>query len=188
MKRIMVVGISAGVGKSTFAKELGELLNIDVYHLDRFFWKPGWNQASLEEFSQRQKEVAVEENWIIEGNYRTTIDIRIRRADTLIYLELPLLTCLYRVFKRWWKNRGGTRWDLGEGCEEKLDFDFLKFIITTYYPRKKKMRKLMDEFQEGASERKVIVLKGKKEIHSFLERIRLQSDDEEYAGNEVRSK
>jgi adenylate kinase family enzyme len=50
MKRIMIIGISPGVGKSTFARRLGELLQVEVYHLDAYFWKPNWVEASLEEF------------------------------------------------------------------------------------------------------------------------------------------
>ncbi|MFZ0474158.1 MAG: topology modulation protein, partial [Halobacillus sp.] len=47
MKRIMVMGISAGAGKSTFARQLGDQLNISVFHLDVFYWKPGWIEAGL---------------------------------------------------------------------------------------------------------------------------------------------
>ena len=115
MKRIMVLGVSAGAGKSTLARQMGEALDIDVFHLDRFFWKPGWFEASEEEFAAKQQEVVQRAAWIIEGNYSGTYDLRAERADTIVYVELPLHICLYRVVSRWWHNRGQTRDDIGRG-------------------------------------------------------------------------
>lgn len=100
MNRIMVIGISPpGVGKSTFARRLGNILNLKVYHLDAYYWKPNWIEAPYEEFANAQKEIVKKSQWIIEGNYNKTFDIRAEHADTIIYLELPLRVCLYRVVK-----------------------------------------------------------------------------------------
>ncbi|MBU9710549.1 DNA topology modulation protein [Evansella tamaricis] len=166
MNRIMVMGVSAGVGKSTFARKLGEALQLDVYHLDTIFWKPNWVETPLEEFRAKQKEIVKKDQWIIDGNYSNSYDIREQHADTIIYLELPLLVCLYRVLKRRIVHSGKTRPDMREGCEEKIDFKFLKFIITTYHRRKKMMRTRFKEFQN--SKRVVIVLQGREEIKQFL--------------------
>lgn len=164
----MVLGVSAGVGKSTFARKLGAQLNIPVYHLDAFYWKPGWVEASLEEFSQSQREIVDQNQWIIEGNYSSTYQLRAEQADTIIYLELPLRICLYRVFKRWISNIGKTRPDMGAGCKEKLDAAFIKFICTTYYSRKKKMRQRLHQFKNSGSNKRVIMLKNRKEIGAYF--------------------
>jgi adenylate kinase family enzyme len=165
MNRIMVIGVSAGAGKSTFARRLGERTGIEVTHLDRLFWKPGWVEASIEEFSEAQRQVVQNDEWIIEGNYTGTFDIREPHADTVIYLELPLRTCLYRVLKRRIQYHGKTRNDIGEGCPEKMDRAFLKFILTTYGPRKKKMVERMRNYvEEGKT---VHYLRTKKEIADF---------------------
>ncbi len=169
MRRIMVMGVSSGVGKSTFAAKLGKYLNIPVHHLDSLFWRPNWVEAPLEEFQQSQEEIVGKEQWIIEGNYSNTYDLRIRHADTVIYLELPLKTCLYRVFKRFLLNIGKTRPDMGEGCPEKIDYAFIKFICTTYKSRKKKMAARLDAFQKSGPEKKIIVLKSKREIAHYLQ-------------------
>src|SRR5690625_4439060 len=168
----MVMGVSAGVGKSTFAWKLGEILNIDVYHLDSFYWKPGWVEAPQEEFANSQQEIVEQDEWIIEGNYNRTYDIRAQHADTIIYLELPLLVCLYRVFKRWFSHIGKTRPDMGEDCKEKLDYQFLKYIFTTYRRRKKQMRDRFQQIKGKSSDIKIILLKNKSDIRSYLEMLR----------------
>ncbi|MCC2685141.1 MAG: flaR [Paenibacillaceae bacterium] len=168
MPRIMVTGVSSGVGKSTFARQLGEALHLPVTHLDSLYWMPGWVEAPREQFAASQREVAAREQWIIEGNYNSTYTIRSARADTIIYLELPLRVCLYRVLRRWWINRGRTRPDLGEGCEEKIDWPFLKFILTTYYSRKKGMERRFSECMAANPELTIVRLKSKREIQAYL--------------------
>jgi adenylate kinase family enzyme len=167
MKRIMVIGVSAGVGKSTFATELGKKLDIPVHHMDSLYWKAGWIESELEEFAAKQREIVKEDKWIIEGNYSNTFSIRAEQADTIIYLELPLRVCLLRVIKRWLGNLGKTRPDMPQGCTEKMEWSFLKFIWTTYYPRKKKMA---DRLQAFGIDR-TITLKNKEDISSFLKNI-----------------
>lgn len=96
-EKIMVMGVSAGAGKSTFAKELGEILNINVCHLDALFWEPGWIQTTTDQFKEAQRKfIHTSNEWIMEGNYTNTYDVRARNADTIIYLDLPLYVCLYR--------------------------------------------------------------------------------------------
>ncbi|KMM38017.1 topology modulation protein [Guptibacillus hwajinpoensis] len=168
MKRILVMGISAGAGKSTFARKLGDLLHINVHHLDTLFWKPGWKESSIEEFRSSLEEIVTTPTWIIEGNYSNTYDIRATHADTIIYLEVPRLVCLYRVLKRWLTHLGQTRPDMAEGCKEKMELSFLKFIWTTYYPRKEKMYKRFEQFQETGQNKTVIKLKNKAQIHDFF--------------------
>lgn len=177
MNRVMVIGVSAGVGKSTFARELGELTGIEVTHLDRLYWEPGWVEAPAEQFSAAQREIVEHDQWIIEGNYTSTIDIREPHADTVIYLELPLRVCLYRVVKRRIQYHGKTREDLTEGCPEKIDWAFIKFIITTYGRRK---RKMLERKQRYAIEGKTVHhLKSSAQIEGFLATIKGERDDEE---------
>ncbi len=161
----MVMGVSAGAGKSTFARKLGELLEINVYHLDTLYWKPNWIEASLEEFVANQEEIVTLNEWIIEGNYSHTYDIRVGRADTIIYIEPHLMICLFRVLKRRILNHGKTRPDMGEGCPEKLDFPFLTFICTTYFSRKKMMRTRLDTLR---TEKNIVLLRNNKEMKQYL--------------------
>jgi len=168
----MVIGVSAGVGKSTFAQKLGEILTINVYHLDAIYWKPNWVEATFDEFLGAQQTIVNQQSqWIIEGNYTGTFEIRAKDADTIIYLELPLYVCLYRVVKRWLQNIGRTRPDMGEGCKEKLDWKFIKFIYSTYYPRKRKMHERFQSFKASGTTKEIIILKSKQEIKSYLDNL-----------------
>lgn len=163
----MVIGVSSGAGKSTFARKLGELTGIEVTHLDRLFWKPNWVEASIDEFSQAQQQVVEKEKWIIEGNYTGTFTIREPHADTIIYLYLPLHVCLYRVLKRRVQYHGKTRNDIGDGCIEKIDMAFLKFIVSTYGSRKKKMLERLEQYREEG--KTVYYFKTRGQIKGFLE-------------------
>lgn len=165
------MGASAGVGKSTFASELGKKLSINVYHLDILYWKPGWVESSLEEFRFKQDKIVKLDQWTMDGNYSNTYDLRAHYVDTIIYLELLLMVCLYRVFKRYILNIGITRPDMREGCTEKLDYNFIKFVITTNYPRKKKMIKRLKKFREINHEIKIVRLTNNNAIKSFLNSI-----------------
>jgi len=169
MNRVMVIGVSAGVGKSTFARNLGQMLHMPVYHLDTYFWKPGWIESSNEEFFEAQRTLVEKEKWIIEGNYSKTIHIRESSCDTVIYLELPLRTCLYRVVKRFFTNIGQTRPDMTIGCTEKLDWKFIKFIISTYFARKERMKERLKTYETLG--KKVIILKTKEKIESFITKL-----------------
>ncbi|EIM06585.1 hypothetical protein A1A1_10556 [Planococcus antarcticus DSM 14505] len=168
MQRIMVLGVSSGVGKSSFSRKLADISAIPVYHLDAYFWKPGWVESSDKEFGGEQQQLVEQDSWIIEGNYTSTYEIRSQKADTIVYLELPLAVCLYRVVKRRIMNHGKTRPDMAHGCPEKLDKDFLMFIISTYSARKVKMRKRMKQFIEESPHNQVIFLRNQKEIERFL--------------------
>ncbi|WP_251127837.1 MULTISPECIES: AAA family ATPase [unclassified Exiguobacterium] len=125
MKRIMIIG-SGGAGKFTLARQLGERLQLDVYHLDALMWKPGWVMATREERISIQQQLVKKGEWIIDGNFGNTLDLRLQAADTVILIDLPRIVCIYRVLKRVIRYRGTTRPDMGAFCEEKLDFAFLK--------------------------------------------------------------
>ncbi|WP_336825368.1 topology modulation protein [Sporosarcina sp. USHLN248] len=162
----------SGVGKSTFARKLGERNGIGVTHLDAIYWKPGWVEAPTDEFRGAQQENVQREKWIIEGNYSSSIDIREPLADTVIYLELPLYVCLYRVVKRRIQFHGKTRNDIGKDCPEKIDWTFVKFILTTYKRRKKTM---FHRLQHYANEGKTVhVLRNEKQIAGFLNQCTLK--------------
>mgnify|MGYP002149391403 FL=1 len=83
MKKILVIG-SGGAGKSTFATRLGELLRINVVHLDRLHWKPGWVEPSKAEWAETVNELISREAWVMDGNYSGTLEQRLAACDTVV--------------------------------------------------------------------------------------------------------
>ena len=161
-KRIIIIGSSGG-GKSTLARQLGDITGLPVIHLDKEHWNPGWVETPKDIWQEKVKELLKGEQWIIDGNYGGTMKIRAEAADTIIYLDFNRFICLYRVIKRRLQNHGRTRPDMCEGCKEKIDFEFLKWVWT--YPKKKpKVEKLL-AILEGKN---IIVLRSKKEVDGFL--------------------
>ncbi|EEM09860.1 AAA family ATPase [Bacillus pseudomycoides] len=167
MRKIMIIG-SGGAGKSTFSRRLGEILQLPVFHLDALYWKKDWVLASREEQIQVQKELVTQEAWIIDGNYGFTMDIRLEAADTIIFIDLPRIQCLYRVIKRRIQYHNKTRPDMGEGCEEQLDFEFLKWVWT--YPKVKRPA-ILGKIQAVSAEKNIVIFKSSAEIEEFLQKL-----------------
>lgn len=127
MNRIIIIGCG-GSGKSTLARNLSKKTNLPVVHLDKIFWKEGWINISREEFNTLLKEELKKEKWIIDGNYDRTIKERIEMCDTVIYLDYPRMSCLFGVIKRVVSSYGKVRPDMADGCPERFDLEFLKWI------------------------------------------------------------
>ena len=127
MRRVLVTG-SPGSGKSTLARKLGEKLHIPVIHLDFHFWKPGWQPVEEIVFRERVSELSEAPEWVMDGNYANTFDIRVPRADTLVWLECPRMTCLLRVLGRSLRGYGRSSALLPTGCAERIDFAFLRYV------------------------------------------------------------
>jgi adenylate kinase family enzyme len=129
MERVAIVGCSGG-GKSTLARAMGERLGLPVTHLDNLYWKPGWTESRLEEFRPKVDAVAAAPRWIIEGNFTSASALRFARADTIVWIELPVALCLWRAFSRMLLNFGRSRADLSPGCPERFDVEFYRYIMS----------------------------------------------------------
>jgi adenylate kinase family enzyme len=125
-KRILVLGC-CGSGKSSFARRLGALTGIPVVHLDRLFWKPGWVESTREEFRLVLEDALLKDAWIMDGNYGNTLPLRLERCEQVMFFDLPRLVCLWGILSRFFKNWGKQRPDVGAGCPEKIDWEFIKY-------------------------------------------------------------
>lgn len=126
-KRIMVIG-SPGSGKSTFSIKLAEITALPLIHLDKEFWNNGWIETPREAWVKQQKSLIEGVKWIVDGNYGGTMEIRLEKADTVICFKLSRRVCLMSYFKRVITNIGKVRPDMPDGCPEKFDFEFMKYI------------------------------------------------------------
>lgn len=164
MKKVLVIG-PGGAGKSTFARRLGELLGIEVLHLDRFYWRPGWVETPKPEWSRTVEEMLKGDAWIMDGNYSGTLDIRVRACDTVIFLDMPRRVCLRRVVKRALMYRNRSRPDMAEGCQERLTWEFILWIWN--YPRRTR-QKVIRLLEANREEKRIVWLRSKAEVESFL--------------------
>ena len=165
MKRVAIVG-SGGVGKSTFAEELGRRTGISVVHLDRHFWKPNWVPTPREEWVDLQVGLLSGDSWIADGNYGGTLDVRLSRADTVIVLTLPRWQCSWRALKRSLQHRGQEI--QAEGCPEHFDLKFLRWVW--HYPTDSRPRldQAIDRFHERLN---VVELASPSAAQSFLDEL-----------------
>ncbi len=127
MKRILVIG-SGGAGKTTFARLLSKKFGFPLIHLDAHFWNPGWTKTPTEEWNQIVHELCSKPEWVMDGNFASSIDLRLKRADTVIFLDFGRVLCTYSALKRLILNWGRVRNDMGEGCKERFDLEFLKWV------------------------------------------------------------
>src|SRR5260370_26828749 len=115
MEKIVIIG-SSGSGKTTVSRELGSILDIKVFHMDRLFWQGDWIKVTTDNRVDILEHLVQEKQWIIEGNYINSTKLHLIAADTIIFLDTPPLVCLLRIIKRYRKYHGHSRRDIPEVC------------------------------------------------------------------------
>lgn len=166
MKRIIIIGCG-GSGKSTLARQLGEKTGLPVVHLDKLFWHPGWVESTKEEIDGKIRQVMEEPRWIMDGNYNRTMSMRLEKCDTVIYLDFSTFACLLGVAKRVLTTYGQVRPDMGEGCPERFDLDFLKWVWNFNKSKRQKYYDMLSKL-EG---KQVYVLKNRRQVRQFLKQL-----------------
>ena len=167
MKKVLVIG-SGGAGKSTFAGRLHKATNLELIHLDKLYWKPNWVETPANEWKKTIENLLKKDSWIMDGNYGGTLAMRLAACDTVIFLDLPRTTCVWQAFKRFLLYKKKTRPDMAEGCAERFDLEFLKWIWNYPTCTKPRVESLLERFQNTKT---VIRLQSKKEVEGFLQNI-----------------
>lgn len=128
MQRVLIIG-PCGSGKSTLARELAPRMGLPLVHMDQLGWQAGWVETEKAELHARLADAVAQDEWLIEGNYGSTLAPWLERADTVIYLDFPIRLCLWRLVKRIISNRGQSRPDMPEGCPERFDPAFFWYVM-----------------------------------------------------------
>ena len=128
--KIAIIGHS-GSGKSTLARRLADKYRIPVLHFDAVQFRPNWEirpQPSKEIMTKVFLDLHT--SWVIDGNYsKLYYQRRMEEADVIVVMLFPRWRCLWRVIRRYLKYKDQTRPDMGAGCKEKLDWEFVKWIL-----------------------------------------------------------
>ena len=168
--KIAIIGYS-GSGKSTLARQLAEAYNIPVLHFDKVQFRPNWEirpQPSKEIMTKTFLDL--HKDWVIDGNYsKLSFERRMEEADVIILLLFNRISCLYRVTRRYLKYKNTTRSDMADGCQEKLDREFVKWIL-----RDGRSKTARQRYQNVVSQypEKTIVLKNQRQLDNVQNRIR----------------
>lgn len=164
MKRVLVIG-SSGAGKSTFARRLSEKTGLEVIHLDVLYWKPNWIEPPKDEWQKTVENALKGDAWIMDGNYSGTLASRLKACDTVVFLDFPRMTCVYRILRRvlfYWKE---IRPDMAEGCAEQFDWEFTKWVWNFPTRSKPQVEAFLKQFE---NEKMIIRLKSKREVENFF--------------------
>ena len=158
MRKVIVIGCP-GSGKTTFAEKLNKITGIPLYYLDAIWHKPDKTHIPREEFDERIKEIFSQSEWIIDGNYKRTIEMRLKECDTAFLFDLPTDVCLQGVINRIGKERYDLPW-----LEKELDPEFKKFIED--FP--KDTLPYIYELLEKYRDKDIIIFKSREEADEYL--------------------
>lgn len=163
--KIAIIGYS-GTGKSTLAQKLGLYYHCEVLHLDSVHFASDWAERTEEEMTADVRRFMEKENWIIDGNYSSILyQQRMEEADRIVILDFNRFCCLWRAYKRYRMYRGKVRPDMAEGCCEKFDWEFIRWIL--WEGRSEKAQKRY-QYVASSYPRKTIVLKNQAQLDQFL--------------------
>ncbi len=127
--RVAVIGCP-GSGKTTFTKRIGELLSRPIVHLDKVLWGANWQMLPYNERQVVHNGIISADNWIIDGMWKSHLEDRLDKATLVIFLDYKRSVSMRRAINRRIKYRGKQRDDIADGCLEKLDNYFLRYIWT----------------------------------------------------------
>ena len=161
MKKVIVIGCP-GSGKSHFSKELHAKTGIPLYHLDMMYWNADRTTVDKSTFLERLSGALAKNTWIIDGNYSSTMEMRIQAADTVIFLDYPTELCLDGIKQRRGKPRGDIPW-----IETEEDAEFIEFIKSYNTNQKPKVLELLERY----AEKQIITFKSRNEADEFLYRL-----------------
>ncbi len=163
MKKVIIIGCP-GSGKTTFAEKLNKLTGLPLYYLDAVWHKPDKTHIPREEFDQRISEIFATPEWIIDGNYNRTIEMRLKECDTVFLFDLPTEVCLQGATERIGKGRYDLPW-----LEKELDPEFEEFIKD--FP-KTSLPQIYELIEKYKKEKHIIIFKSRKEADNYINNMR----------------
>lgn len=158
MKKVLIIGCP-GSGKSYFSRELAEVTGLPLYHIDKIRWRPDWTLMPREEFLPILKDIMERDEWIIDGNYLSSMEFRLSYADTVFCFDMPTDECLANIEAR----KGKARSDMPDGMTDRDDPEFIEFIKNYNRDTKPRVDELLRNFKG-----KIYIIKSRDDKKYFL--------------------
>ena len=162
MKKVIIIGCP-GSGKSTFAKALHQITDIPLFHLDMMYWNEDKTIVDTTVFRERVLETLQNSEWIIDGNYQSTMELRLRECDTVFFLDYPLEVCLKGIRERRGKARSDIPW-----IETEEDTEFIEFVKNYNSQNKPQVMELLKKY----SHKNIFIFTSRTEANEFLNQMR----------------
>ena len=163
--KIAIIGYS-GSGKSTLAKKLSEIYNCPLLYLDTIQFEANWKIRDIDESRLMVEEFLKNDSWIIDGNYREFLqEKRLQDADKIIFMNFPRHICFPQAFKRYLHYKNKTRESMADGCNEKFDLEFIKWLL--FEGRKKSIKNHYNEICKCYKD-KITIFRNNKDVENFL--------------------
>ncbi len=159
MKKVIVIGCP-GSGKTTFAEKLNKSIGLPVYYLDSIWHKPNKTHISRDDFDEKIKGIFSESEWIIDGNYNRTIEMRLQQCDTVFLFDLPTEICLQGAIERLGKGRYDLPW-----IEKELNPEFECFIKEF---ADKSLPRIYELIEKYKTEKQVVIFKAREEADNYI--------------------
>ena len=160
MKRIIVIGCS-GSGKSHFSRLLRDKTGLPLHHLDMIYWKEDGSNLQKPEFREKLQLLLDGDRWIIDGNYNSTMDMRMQACDTVFFLDYPTEVCLAGIRQRKGKLRSDIAW---KNPLEDDDEEFVEFVKNYNTQTRPKVMELLEKY----SNKNIIVFKSREDSEKYL--------------------
>lgn len=159
MKKVIVIGCP-GSGKTTFAEKLNKCTGLPLYYLDAIWHKPDKTHISRDEFDERIREIFNTHEWIIDGNYNRTIEMRLQQCDTVFLFDLPTDVCLQGAKERLGKGRYDLPW-----IEKESDPEFEGFIKEF---AEKSLPKIYNLIEKYKAEKDIVIFKSREDADDYI--------------------
>jgi len=160
--RIAITGCG-GSGKSHLARALGAALGITPVHLDTLYYDKDWKPLLKDQFAALQHDLVAQPRWVIDGNYASSLPIRLQAADTVIFLDLPARSCLAGIAQRRLRHGGGQHDAIG--VYDRITPNFVRYIIGYRRQMAPRVRRLI---AEHAGDAELIVLRSRRAARRYL--------------------
>ena len=162
MKKVIVIGC-CGSGKSTFARHLHACTRIPLFHLDQLNWNADKTTVEKTVFLKRVKEVIEKDTWIIDGNYGSSMEMRMQACDTVFFLDYPVDICIQGIYDRVGKARTDMPW-----IEDEVDEDLIEFVKNYEKEDRPEVLNLLSKYKE----KDIHIFHTRKEANAYLESLK----------------